>query len=112
MNNSELLITDWSGISFEYILQRKPMLFIDVPPKVNNKNYHKISHLPLESSMRSEMGEVVSEKEIINLNLKQLDSKISKAKLKISKNSEFMSKNFYNFGKSVNVICDQIEQLT
>ena len=22
-----------------------------------------------------------------------------------------MSKNFYNFGKSVNVICDQIEQL-
>ena len=111
MNNSELLITDWSGISFEYILQRKPMLFIDVPPKVNNKNYHKISHLPLESSMRSEMGEVVSEKEIINLNLKQLDSKISKAKLKISKNSEFMSKNFYNFGKSVNVICDQIEQL-
>ena len=37
MNNSELLITDWSGISFEYILQRKPMLFIDVPPKVNKK---------------------------------------------------------------------------
>ena len=57
------------------------------------------------------MGEIVSEKEIINLNFEELNSKISKAKLKVSKNTEFMSKNFYNFGKSVNVICDQIEQL-
>ncbi len=112
MNNSGLLITDWSGISFEYILQKKPILFIDVPPKINNINYHKISYIPLEISMRSEIGEVVSEKEIINLNLDEFDSKISKAKLKISKNSKFMSSNFYNYGKSVNVICDQIEQLT
>tara|TARA_B100000941_G_scaffold287836_1_gene263685 strand:+ start:1420 stop:2535 length:1116 start_codon:yes stop_codon:yes gene_type:complete len=111
MNSSELLVTDWSGISFEYILQRKPILFIDVPPKVNNKNYQKISHIPLESSMRSKIGEVVSKNDIINLNSDELDSKISKAKLKMSKNNDFISENFYNFGKSVNVICDQIEQL-
>ena len=111
MNDSSALITDWSGISFEYILQKKPILFIDVPPKVNNKKYKQISHVPIEISMRSEMGEVIPENKIVKLSLKELDSKISLAKLKVSKNNEFILSNFYNFGKSINVICDQIEKL-
>ena len=48
MNKSEILITDWSGISFEYMIQSKPIIFIDTPPKVNNKNYINSSNTPLD----------------------------------------------------------------
>ena len=39
MKNTDLLITDWSGIAFECLIIKKPIIFIDTPPKVNNKNY-------------------------------------------------------------------------
>ena len=111
MNKSKILITDWSGISFEYMIQKKPILFIDVPPKVNNKNYKEYSYLPIEITMRDEIGEKIKLEEINNLNLSKLENTVSKATSKIFNNEKFVSENFYNYGNSVKVICDQIEQI-
>lgn len=47
------LITDWSGIYFEFafIMKIKPIL-INTKKKINNKNFEKFSNLPLEIRAR------------------------------------------------------------
>ena len=111
MNKSEILITDWSGISFEYMIQSKPILFIDTPPKVNNKNYKNSSNIPLEVSMRNKIGESINFKEINSIDPEILERKINDALSKVSNNKKFIKDNFYNFGNSVTKICNQIEKI-
>ncbi len=55
--NADLLITDWSGIAFEYAYTTKhPVLFINTPMKVMNEEYQKIPTVPLNILLRSEIG--------------------------------------------------------
>lgn len=55
--DSDLLVTDRSGICFEFAFAReKPVLFIDTPLKVENPQYEKISMTPLEISTRKLLG--------------------------------------------------------
>lgn len=57
---ADLMISDWSGASFEYALgTERPVLFIDVPPKVNNPNWEDLGMVPFETRMRHEVGRVV-----------------------------------------------------
>ena len=58
---SDLLISDWSGMAIEYALGlEKPVLFIDVPPRVRNPDYEELGIDPIERFIRSEIGAVVS----------------------------------------------------
>ena len=51
------MITDWSGIAYEYAYTtQKPVLFINTPMKVMNPEYQKIDVVPLNISLRSEIG--------------------------------------------------------
>jgi hypothetical protein len=55
------LITDWSGSSFSFAFgAERPVLFIDMPKKINNKDFSKFNAIPLEVSLRAEMGEILS----------------------------------------------------
>lgn len=57
LHDSDLLITDRSGICFEYAFAReKPVLFIDTPLKVHNPEYERISVAPVEISTRQKLG--------------------------------------------------------
>lgn len=50
---SDAMISDWSGVALEYIVAlEKPVLFVDVPRKVNNPEYHRIAIEPLECRIR------------------------------------------------------------
>ena len=54
---ADLLITDWSGISWEYAFTTlKPILFIDTPMKVGNPEYQKIATVPLNILLRDKLG--------------------------------------------------------
>lgn len=54
---ADLLITDWSGISWEYAFTTKrPVLFIDTPMKVLNPEYQKIKTVPLSVLLRDKIG--------------------------------------------------------
>ena len=67
-DESDLMISDWSGAAFEYAFgQNKPVLFIDVPRKINNSEYIKIKTLPLEVKLRSEVGAIISLEELGNI---------------------------------------------
>ncbi len=58
--SSYALITDWSGIGYEYaFVCERPVIYVDVPKKSHNKEYEKIGLVPFEISIRDKIGEIV-----------------------------------------------------
>lgn len=54
---ADLLITDRSGIAFEYAFgTERPVLFIDTPLKEHNKNWKQLDLEPIELQLRNEVG--------------------------------------------------------
>ena len=59
--SSYALITDWSGIGYEYaFVCERPVIYVDVPKKAHNKEYEKIELIPFEISIRDKIGEIIS----------------------------------------------------
>jgi len=57
---SDLMISDWSGAALEYAFGlERPVLYVDVPRKVNNPEYETIAPEPIEVKLRHEIGVVV-----------------------------------------------------
>ena len=57
---ADVLITDWSGIAFEYAFgTERPVLFMDVPRKVTNQQYAELGMTPLEDHSRAVIGKIV-----------------------------------------------------
>ncbi len=55
--DSDLVISDWSGAAYEFaFITKRPVLFIDTPPKINNADYEQITVPPLEISLRDQIG--------------------------------------------------------
>ena len=54
---SDMVITDWSGIAYEFAFSvLRPVLFINTPMKVINPNYRKLGIEPINITMRDETG--------------------------------------------------------
>ena len=65
LHNSDVMICDWSGAALDYAFGlEKPVIFIDVPRKVNNPNYSDVDIEPFEVSIRDEIGTVISADEL------------------------------------------------
>jgi hypothetical protein len=61
LHASDMMISDWSGAALDYALGlKKPVLFIDVPRKINDPSYDKLNIEPIESSIRDKIGIVVA----------------------------------------------------
>lgn len=62
---SDILITDWSGISVDYAFgTERPVIFIGTPPKIRNSRYLDLGIEPLELSLRNKIGLTVPLEEI------------------------------------------------
>ncbi len=58
---SDFMISDWSGAALEYSFGlKKPVIFLDLPKKINNPMYKEIDIIPLEVSVREDIGVVTS----------------------------------------------------
>lgn len=54
---ADLLITDWSSISFEYAFSTlKPVLFINTPMKILNPDYRELQTVPIDIELRDRIG--------------------------------------------------------
>lgn len=54
---SDLLITDWSCIGYEFAFTtKKPALFINTPMKIMNLEYDRIKTVPINISLREDIG--------------------------------------------------------
>jgi len=100
---SDVLISDWSGVIYEYAFgTERPVLFIDVPMKVVNPHYKKLNLEPIDVSIRKQLGIILKLNEI-----QKIDSAITKLLNNPSKykNSIIKARNtfVYNFGTSSSV---------
>lgn len=51
------MVSDWSDAALEYAFCREsPVLFVDVPRKVNNPAWQEIGLEPIEASIRDKIG--------------------------------------------------------
>jgi YidC/Oxa1 family membrane protein insertase len=58
--DSDLLISDWSAMAIEYALGLgRPVLFVDVPPRVRNPKYAQLGLEPMEMRIRRELGTIL-----------------------------------------------------
>lgn len=62
---SDLLITDWSDIAWEFaFVTKRPVLYIDTPMKVMNPEYEKINIEPINKTLRTSLGRVLALEEL------------------------------------------------
>jgi len=58
---ADIMICDCSGVTLEYAFgTERSVLFLDVPIKIKNDKYKKLGIEPVELSLRTEIGIVVS----------------------------------------------------
>lgn len=63
--SSDLLVTDWSGIAYEFAFAtKKPVLFINTKMKVENPEWEKIGIEPVEIALRSKVGVALEKTEL------------------------------------------------
>jgi hypothetical protein len=109
---SDVLITDWSGTAIEYAFGlERPVIFIDLPRKVNNPDYQKINLEPFEVSFRSKIGVVIppDHLEDVPIQIEKLYSSTDGFKKKIQK---LRSENIFNIGASGAIGADYIAKAT
>ena len=109
--SSYALITDWSGIGFEYaFVCERPVIYVDVPKKAHNKEYDKIQFVPLEVGIRDKIGEIIS--------INNLESMPERIEFLYGHVNEFQNKikkirdgTVFNIGESGQAAADEIIQI-
>jgi YidC/Oxa1 family membrane protein insertase len=67
--SSDILITDWSGIAFEFsYCTLKPSIFVNTPMKVMNPDYEKYGLEVLDISLRDKVGVSIDVENISDIN--------------------------------------------
>lgn len=70
LEQTTLLITDRSGIAFEFALAtNRPVIFIDTPPKQFNPEALSLELVPVEDSYRNKLGVCIDPKDLDQLPL-------------------------------------------
>ena len=61
LHESDVMVSDWSGAALEYAFGlERPVVFVDVPRKVNNPDYGELGIEPFEASVRESIGAVIA----------------------------------------------------
>jgi len=109
--NSLCLISDWSGISFEYAFTfNRRVIFIDVPKKILNPNYKDIDLEPIEISIREKIGKIFSPDDLekIPIFIESIEDENSMASNEIEK---ICLETVYNIGQSAKIGAAYIKEL-
>lgn len=65
---SDILITDWSNIAYEFsYCTKKPTIYINTPMKVMNSEYHKLGLEPLDITLRHKLGAALDPSDLAQL---------------------------------------------
>jgi YidC/Oxa1 family membrane protein insertase len=98
--DADILITDWSGIAYEYAFTTKrPVIFINTPMKVVNPEWEKIGITPTNITFRDMAGVSINTDELERLPA-VLDDIIANPGKFSQRIEEMLSKYFFNPGHS------------
>lgn len=100
---ADLMITDWSGIAYEYAYTtQRPVLFINTPMKIMNPEYQRIDTVPLNIWLRDEIGHSLELSELSRVQdtVKEL---ILRRDEYYNKIGTFVEEYVYNVGDSAEV---------
>ncbi len=111
LHRADIMISDWSGAAFEFAFGLgRPVLFIDMPRKLNNPDYKDIDNVPLEESIRHEIGDVASKDSVAEVAKKVAalcsDPAAFKEKILVARD-----KWIFNPGKSGKIGADAIAEI-
>ena len=97
---ADLLITDWSGIAYEYAYTTcRPVLFVNTPMKVMNPEYERIGVVPINISIRKEIGREIAPEDVgqVNTVVEEMIARRGEYQERIRK---LACQNVYNLGQS------------
>lgn len=110
----DILVTDWSGVAWEFTLMLgKITFFIDTNKKIMNSAYHRFKNKAVEIELRNKIGYLIK-----NYNLNKLIQKISSKNLLDEfynqkwKNINFYRKEmYYNMWESSDIAAKEINKI-
>ena len=100
---ADVLICDCSGVSLEYAFgTERPVLFLDVPLKIQNQRFKELGIEPLELSLRTEIGVIVPPEKLdaVPQVISELAANSAVYKKRIAK---LRKQNVYAFGHSSDI---------
>ena len=116
--DADVMITDWSGIAYEYAFTtKKPVIFINTPMKVMNPDYENIGVEPFNVWARDSLGKSLDIKDIGSID-KVIKDMLKNSKKYYNELEQFTKEYVYNLGDSaekgaeyiINVIKEKIEE--
>lgn len=97
---ADILITDWSGIAYEYAFTTKrPVIFVNTPMKVVNSEYEKIGMVPTNITFRDLAGVSVNTNELARIPT-VIEDILSRPQLFAEKIEKMLKEYFFNPGHS------------
>ena len=110
LSTSEILITDNSAISIEFILGfEKPVIFFDNYLKIHNKSYKDIGNETIEDEIKKKFGYLIKNPDFEKIDF-YLNDAISQFQNKQKNIVKFRDENFFNLGKSTEIACNYIHK--
>ena len=101
--NADILMTDWSGIAYEYSFTTlKPSLFINTPMKVMNPDYREIDVVPFDIEIRNQIG-ISIELENIGSIKETVDKLLYEESYSKEKMKQMREKYLYNVSASAEI---------
>lgn len=68
LHSADVMISDWSGAALEFAMGlERPVIFVDVPRKVQNPDYQQLECEPLEVKIRGQLGVVIAPDQLQNI---------------------------------------------
>ena len=112
LRRASAMVSDWSGAAFDYALGlERPVLFIDVPRKVNNACYQKLPLEPIEVFGREHLGRVISVAQLAEIPL-YLDQLLVGQAMHRDQIRAFRERWVFNVGKSAAAAVNWLVQVT
>ena len=109
-HNSKCLISDWSGISWEYAFTfERPVIFIDVPKKILNPDSENLAMEPIEISIREKIGHIVSTNNLEKI--PEIIKNLRNENLMSEQIRKIRSETVYNIGYSAKIGAEIIEKI-
>lgn len=114
---ADLLITDWSSISFEYAFSTlKSVLFINTPMKIVNTDYQELETVPIDIELRDKVGISISVDNVANEIVPAVDKLLNATRFSHDSLKQLKEQYIYNNGTSGKVgakyIIEQLVQRT